>query len=55
VAGEIDASRFIVGTYLGANRLHWWEMVFGHSRHRSMYDAASFTQLLEKLDFREIQ
>lgn len=55
VAGEIDASRFIAGTYLAANSLHWWEIVFGHSRHRWMYDAASFTQLLQKLDFGAIQ
>jgi len=54
VAGEIDASRFVAGTYLAADTLLWWEILFGHSRHRWMYDAASLTQLLQKLNFRQI-
>jgi hypothetical protein len=55
VDGRTDASRFVASTYLAGDDLRWWEVLFGHIQHRWMYDAASFSQLLEKLGFREIK
>ena len=55
VEGTTDASQFIVGTHLAEDRLRWWEVLFGHIQHRWMYDAASFSQVLVRLGFREIR
>jgi hypothetical protein len=55
VEGTTDAPRFVASTYLAEDGLRWWEILFGHIQHRWMYDAASFSQLLEKLGFREIK
>ena len=55
VEGRTDAPRFVASTYLAGDDLRWWEILFGHIQHRWMYDAASFSQLLEKLGFREIK
>jgi len=55
VEGTTDASRFVASTYLAEDGLRWWETLFGHIQHRWMYDAASLSQLLERLGFREIQ
>jgi hypothetical protein len=53
--GTTDASQFVTGTHLAADRLRRWEMILGHSQHRWMYDASSFSQLLARLGFREIK
>lgn len=53
--GTIDASQFVAGTYLAADHLRRWEIILGHSQHRWMYDASSFSQLLARLGFREIK
>ncbi len=55
VGGVVDASQFIAATYLARDGLKWWELFLGHSQHRWMYDAASFSKLLADLRFREIQ
>jgi predicted SAM-dependent methyltransferase len=55
VVGITDASQFVAGTHLAADSSRWWEILFGHSQHRWMYDAASFTRVLEKVGFSEIQ
>jgi len=54
VEGKADASEFVAGTYLTADGTRWWEILFGHSRHRWMYDAASFSQLLVRVGFRNL-
>jgi len=54
VEGEIDASEFVASTHLAENGLRWWEAIFGHTQHRWMYDASSFSRLLAKLGYREI-
>lgn len=54
IEGTIDASQFVASTFLASDSLHWWEMLFGHSQHRWMYDAASFSQLLRDLGFRDV-
>jgi hypothetical protein len=53
--GTTDASQFVAGTGLAADRLRRWEMIFGRSQDRWMYDASSFSQLLVRLGFREIE
>jgi hypothetical protein len=55
VEGATDASQFVANTCLAPEGLNWWETLFGHSQHRWMYDAASFSKLLEDLGFREIK
>jgi hypothetical protein len=55
VAGTTEAPQFVASTGLSADGRHWWEILLGHSQHRWMYDARSFSQLLAKLDFREIK
>jgi hypothetical protein len=55
VAGKTDASQFVASTHLAEDGLRWWEAVFGHSQHRWMYDADSFSQLLVRLGFRDVQ
>lgn len=54
VSGGSDASQFVASTYLAADGKYWWEILFGHSMHRWMYDADSFSTLLASLRFREI-
>jgi predicted SAM-dependent methyltransferase len=55
VAGTTDAPQFVASTNLSADGRHWWEILLGHSQHLWMYDAASFRQVLARLDFREIE
>jgi hypothetical protein len=55
VAGATSASQFVASTHLAEDGLHWLEMAFGHSQHRWMYDAASFSQILVRLGFRDVQ
>jgi hypothetical protein len=55
VAGTTDASQFVASTHLAEDGLRWWEVVFGHSQHRWMYDAASFSQVLDRAGFRDIR
>jgi methyltransferase family protein len=55
VAGEVDASQFVTNTNLTAEGQRWWEVLFGHSQHRWMYDAESFARLLTKLGFRDVK
>ena len=55
VEGTIDASQFVARTLLAGDGLHWWEILFGHSRHRWMYDAKSFSKVLEKIGFQDIK
>jgi hypothetical protein len=55
IEGTTDASRFVASTCLTDDGLRWWEILFGHVRHRWMYDTTSFTRLLEKLGYREIK
>jgi hypothetical protein len=55
VAGTIEAPQFVASTGLSSDGRHWWEILLGHSQHRWMYDAASFSRLLAKLNFREIK
>jgi hypothetical protein len=55
VAGTTDAPQFVASTHLSADGRHGWEVLLGHSQHRWMYDAASFSQLLARADFREIK
>ncbi len=52
--GATNASQFVAATHLTPDGLSWWEMIFGHSQHRWMYDATSFSKLLADLGFREI-
>jgi hypothetical protein len=53
--GATDASQFVAATNFAPDGRSWWEMLFGHSQHRWMYDAASFSRLLADLGFREIK
>lgn len=55
VAGTIDASQFVASTHLTADGQRWWEVLFGHSQHRWMYDAESFSRVLTKLGFRDVK
>jgi len=55
VEGATDASQFVGSTLLAEDGLHWWETLFGHSQHRWMYDAASFSRVLSELGFRDIR
>jgi predicted SAM-dependent methyltransferase len=55
VGGTTDASRFVASTHLAEDGLGSWQILFGHIQHRWMYDAASFSQVLAKLGFREIK
>lgn len=55
VEGATDASQFVADTHVAEDGLRWWEVLFGHIQHRWMYDAASFSQVLAKLGFREIR
>jgi len=52
-SGKSDASQFVSSTYLAADGKRAWEILFGHSMHRWMYDAESFSALLATLGFRE--
>ena len=53
VSGLSDASQFVSSTHLAQDGLRWWEVFFGHSQHRWMYDAESFSQVLIRLGFSE--
>ena len=55
VAGKTDASEFVANTHLAEDNLRWWEVVFGHSQHRWMYDAQSFTQVLAHVGFKDVR
>jgi hypothetical protein len=55
VAGRTDASQFVASTHLAEDALRWWAVAFGHSQHRWMYDAESFSQVLVRLGFRDVQ
>jgi hypothetical protein len=55
VAGTTEAPQFVASTGLSPGGRFWWEILLGHSQHRWMYDAASFSQLLARLGFREIK
>jgi hypothetical protein len=55
VAGEDDASQFVTNTHLTVEGQRWWEVIFGHSQHRWMYDAESFSRVLTKLGFRDVK
>ncbi len=55
VAGSTDASQFVSSTHLAEDALRWWEVVFGHSKHRWMYDAESFSQVLVRLGFHDVR
>jgi hypothetical protein len=55
LAGATNASQFVAATHLAPDGLTWWEMLFGHSQHRWMYDAASFSKLLADIGFREVK
>jgi len=55
VAGKTDASQFVADTHLAEDNLRWWEVLFGHTQHRWMYDAASFAQVLARAGFRDVQ
>lgn len=55
LAGTTDASQFVANTHLAEDNLSWWEVAFGHSQHRWMYDAESFAQVLDRAGFRDIQ
>ena len=55
VAGATDASQFIANTHLAEDGLRWWETAFGHSQHRWMYDAESFSQVLVRLGFHDVR
>jgi Methyltransferase domain len=55
VAGTTNASQFVASTHLAGDGLRWWEVVFGHSQHRWMYDAESFSQLLVRLGFQNVR
>lgn len=54
VRGTIDASKFVADTHLTVDGQCWWEVLFGHSQHRWMYDAESFSRVLTKLGFRDV-
>lgn len=55
VAGKTNASEFVANTHLAEDGLKWWEIVFGHSQHRWMYDADSFSQILIRLGYRDVR
>lgn len=55
VSGLSDASQFVSNTHLAQDGLRWWEVFFGHSQHRWMYDAESFSQILIRLGFRNVE
>lgn len=55
VTGKTDASEFVANTHLAEESLRWWEVVFGHSQHRWMYDVRSFAQVLARVGFRDIR
>lgn len=55
VAGATSASQFVASTRLAEDGLRWWERFFGHSQHRWMYDADSFSRLLTRLGFRDVR
>ena len=55
VAGTTDASQFVANTHLAEDNLRWWEVAFGHSQHRWMYDAVSFAQVLARVGFRDVR
>lgn len=55
VTGTTNASQFLASTHLAEDGLRWWEVTFGHSRHRWMYDAESFSQVLVRLGFQDVR
>ena len=55
VDGNIDAFRFVANTHLAEDGLRWWESLFGHTQHRWMYDAQSFSELLNRLGYHQIR
>ncbi len=54
VAGATDASQFVTDTHLTVDGQRWWEVAFGQSQHRWMYDAESFSKVLTNLGFRDV-
>jgi len=55
VTGKTDASQFVASTHLAEEDLSWWGGIFGHSQHRWMYDAKSFTQVLARIGFQDVR
>jgi len=55
VAGKTNASELVASTHLAEDGLSWWEIAFGHSQHRWMYDADSFSQILVRLGYRDVR
>jgi predicted SAM-dependent methyltransferase len=55
VSGEIGADAFTERTSLSVDALRPSTLLFGHSFHRWMYDAESFSRLLERVDFRNVR
>jgi predicted SAM-dependent methyltransferase len=55
IAGTTDAHRFVANTNLAVDGQRWWETLLGHSQHRWMYDANSFSGMLVKLGFRNVK
>ena len=54
VEGTMDAAQFVAATRLARDRMTWWDAALGHSQHRWMYDAASFSKLLTDIGFRRV-
>jgi hypothetical protein len=55
ITGTTDASQFVSSTGLAVDGRKRWETIFGHSHHRWMYDAASFSETLARLGYRDIR
>lgn len=52
--GDFDTDRFVENTGLAVDGMQHWQLIFGHSYHRWMYDADSFSGLLTDLGYRNV-
>jgi hypothetical protein len=55
VSGEVDANRFVELTNLPIDGMKWWQLLFGHSHHRWMYDNESAERLLRSVGYRNVR
>ena len=54
LANQMDADAFVRALGLAQSNFRWWSRIVGHSHHRYMYDAKSFSALLRSLGYREV-
>jgi hypothetical protein len=55
MCGDINLDSFIRWTELAADGRSWWRILFGHSRHRWLYDFETMRNILAVLGYSDIR